>query len=67
MDYTKQQLIDALIAEYEYLCHDDYDPTIDPSTEEYRVELEQYEYDELIAETCTSEEFTLDQFMQTYS
>ena len=26
MDYTKEQLIDALVHEWDYLCHDDYDP-----------------------------------------
>jgi len=24
MTYTKEQLIDALVHEWEYLCHDDY-------------------------------------------
>ena len=24
--YTKEQLIDALVHEWDYLCHDDYDP-----------------------------------------
>ena len=26
MNYTKAQLVDALVAEWEYLCHDDPDP-----------------------------------------
>ena len=26
MKYTKAQLIDALCAEWDYLCHDDFDP-----------------------------------------
>ena len=29
MNYTKTQLIDALVAEYDYLCHDDFDPEVD--------------------------------------
>ena len=35
MNYTKEQLVDALVAEWEYLCHDDPDPD-DLSPEEYR-------------------------------
>ena len=35
-DYTKEQLIDALVHEWDYLCHDDYDPE-DDTPEEYRL------------------------------
>ena len=65
MKYTTSQLIDALVAEWEYLCHDDYDPQ-DPSPEEYRKQLEEYTYDELLEETSTDEHFTLDEFMNRY-
>jgi hypothetical protein len=40
MNYTKEQLIDALVHEWDYLCHDDYDPE-DPTPEEYRKEMEE--------------------------
>jgi hypothetical protein len=63
MKYTTEQLIDALVAEWEYLCHDDYDPD-DATPEEYRKELEEYTYDELIEETCTDEGYTLEEYMQ---
>ena len=33
MNYTKEQLIDALVHEWDYLCHDDYDPEDDTPEE----------------------------------
>ena len=53
-DYSKEQLIDALVHEWDYLCHDDYDPQ-DPSPEEYRKEMELLTVEELIEETSTGE------------
>ena len=65
MGYQTQQIIDALVNEWIYLCHDD--PQDDDMTpEEYRKDLEEYTYDELIEETCTDEHFTLDEYMETY-
>ena len=66
MNYTQEQLIDALVAEWEYLCHDDYDPE-DPTPEEYRKKLEKYTYDELVKETDTDEHYSLDEFMTNWS
>ena len=63
---TKQQLIEALYNEYVFLCHDDFDPDEDPTPEEYRVILERMTYDELVEETQTDEEFTLDEFVKGY-
>ena len=65
MDYTKAQLIDALVAEWEYLCHDDYDPE-DPTPEEYRKEMEELTIEQLIEETSTGEGYTLDEFTESY-
>jgi hypothetical protein len=66
MNYTRQQLIDALVAEWEYLCHDDFDPQ-DPTPEEYRKEMEELTIEQLIEETDTDDEiFTLDDFMYRY-
>jgi hypothetical protein len=65
MNYTKEQLIDALVHEWDYLCHDDYDPE-DQTPEEYRKDLEDYTYQELIEETSTDEIYTLDDFMETH-
>lgn len=66
MTYTKQQLINALVAEYEFLCHDDFDPDKDPTPEEYRAHLEYLTIDELIDETSTDEEYTLREYMEIY-
>ena len=66
MDYTKAQLIDALVAEWEYLCHDDYDPE-DPTPEEYRKEMEELTIEQLIEETSTDEIYTLDDFMENHA
>lgn len=64
---TKQQLIDALCKEYEFLCHDDFDPDVDPTPEEYRSSLQSMSYDELVEETSTDEYYTLEDFLFTYS
>ena len=65
MNYTKQQLIDALVHEWEYLCHDDYDPD-DDTPEEYRLKMELLTTEELIEETSTGEGYTLDEFMENH-
>ena len=67
MTYTREQLIDALVKEYEWLCHDDFDPDLDASPEEYLDAIKDMSYDELVEETSTDDIFTLDQFMRTYS
>jgi len=64
-DYTKKQLIDALVHEWDYLCHDDYDPQ-DPTPEEYRKDMESLTIEELIEETSTGEGYTLDEFMENH-
>ena len=65
MKYTKAQLIDALVAEWEYLCHDDYDPD-DQTPEEYREDLIEMTIEQLIEETCTGEGYTLDEYMENH-
>ena len=66
MNYTKAQLVDALVAEWEYLCHDDYDPE-DLTPEEYRKEMQELTIEELIEETDTDDiGLTLDEYMDRY-
>ena len=66
MNYTKAQLVDALVREWEYLCHDDYDPE-DLTPEEYRKEMQELTIEQLIEETDTeSEGLTLDGYMEIY-
>ncbi|AMO43063.1 hypothetical protein R1080702_054 [Cyanophage S-RIM32] len=67
MTYTNEELITALVKEYEWLCHDDFDPDVDPSPEEYLDAIKDLPYDELVEETQTDELFTLDDFMRAYS
>ena len=66
MNYTRAELINALCAEWDYLCHDDFDPENDQTTEEYREELQEYSLEELIEETCTNEGYTLDDWMENW-
>ena len=65
MKYTKAQLIDALVAEWEYLCHDDYDED-DQTPEEYREDLIEMTLEELVEETSTGEGYTLDEWMENW-
>jgi len=66
MNYTKEQLVDALVAEWEYLCHDDYDPENDPTPEQFRKDMEELTVEQLIEETWTDEDFTLEEYMDRY-
>ena len=66
MKYTTEQLINALCAEYDYLCHDDFNPDVDPTLDEYMNSLQDYTYDDLVDETCTDEDYTLDEFMERW-
>jgi len=65
MNYTKAQLIDALCAEWDYLCHDDFDPENDQTTEEYREDLIEMTIEQLVEETDTDPEiYSLKQYME---
>ena len=63
--YTKEQIVDALVHEWDYLCHDDPDPD-DDRHEEYRLKLECYSLEDLLEETSTDEYYTLDEFMENH-
>ena len=66
MTYTRDQLIHALAAEYDYLCHDDFDPDVDMSPAEYLTQLQSMSLDDLIAETSTDDIYTLDEFIANH-
>ena len=66
MTPDKEQLIKALHREYEYLCHDDFDPDNDVTPEEYLEMLKEMSYDELVEETGTDEIFSMDEFMSAW-
>ena len=55
MTPTREQLIDALVKEYEYLCHDDYDPDEDLTPEEYLEMINTLSYEELVSETSADD------------
>ena len=65
--YTRAQLIDALCHEYDYLCHDDFDPAVDMSPADYRASLDSLSYDQLVADTDTDDGYTLDEFITNHS
>ena len=66
MNYTRAQLINALVAEWEYLCHDDFNPETDPTLDEYCEMMEKMSIEELIEETGTDEHYTLDEWMENW-
>ena len=66
MTYTREQLITALAAEYDYLCHDDFDPDVDMSPAEHLSYLQSLSLDDLIAETSTDDIYTVDEFIANY-
>ena len=66
MTPDKFKLINALASEYEYLCHDDFDPDEDPTPQEYHEMLIEMSYDELIEEASLDESFTLEDYLGTW-
>ena len=67
MNPTKEKLIEALHNEYEFLCHDDFDPDSDPTPEEYLVMLQRMSIDELIEETSTGEDYSLKEYLEHWA
>ena len=63
MTHTRQQLIDALVHEYEFLCHDDFDPDVDPTPDEYRAMLASFTDADLRDESSTDDTYTLDDYI----
>jgi hypothetical protein len=63
---TRSQLITALHHEYEFLCHDDFDPEVDPTPAEYLDMLNSLSDAELIDETSTDDIYHLDDFLRTW-
>jgi len=61
--YSREHLIAACHKEYEYLCHDDFDPDEDMTMDEHLKYLNKLSFEELINETDTDEEYTLDHYM----
>jgi hypothetical protein len=65
-DYSHEQLVDALCAEWDWLCHDDcLDDDLSP--EDYRAKIVSLTHAQLIDETGTDEDYTIQEFMHAYS
>ena len=63
---NRQHLIDALYHEYEFLCHDDFDPDVDATPAEYLDMLHKLTDDELLAESSTDCDVSLDDFITAW-
>jgi len=63
---TREQLISALICEYEMLTHDSYDPD-DMSPAEFAEHVRSLSFDELVEEATVDDIFTLEEFILNYS
>jgi hypothetical protein len=67
-DYSHQQLVDALLAEWAYMIHDDFNPEEDLTEEEYGKHLSTLTHAELLAEIdCDDEYYPLSQFMHAWT
>ena len=66
MTHSRAQLIDALLHEHQSLSHDDFNDNVMNDAQYYSF-LQSLTLDQLIAETDTDDEFTLDDFMFAYS
>ena len=62
---TREQLIDGITNEWEYLIHDDFEEG-DPTVEERRAELEQLTREQLLNELDREEGEDLDRFVELY-
>ena len=66
IEYSRDQLIDALIAAYRHL-KDEGDWDTDETEEQYLERLTKSSIDGLLEETYTNEEFTLAEFFYAYT
>lgn len=64
--YSREQLIAALQHEYEFLCHEDFDPDIDMSASEHLAYLNSLSTEELVNETDCDADYTLEEFMRNH-
>ncbi len=65
-DYSHQQLVDALVSEYEWYIHDDYDEVFDNNPDKYRAHIQSMTHSQLINETATDDTYTIQEFMKHY-
>ena len=63
---NRSHLISALYHEYQFLCHDDFDPDVDPTPAEYRAMLASFTDDDLRDESSTDDTYTLDDYITNW-
>ena len=66
MTYSREELINALQREYEYLTHDDFNPFEDMTAEQHLEWLQKLSWRDLVEETSTGEGYTLDEWMENW-
>ena len=63
MKWTREQLISACQHEWEWLCHEDYNPEEDRTMEEHLEMLKGLTFEQLMLEAMVDNEKELDEFM----
>ena len=66
MTYSREELINALQREYEYLTHDDFNPFEDMTAEQHLEWLQKLSWSDLVEATCTDETYSLDEWMENW-
>ncbi len=66
-DYSHQQLVDALLGEYNSFIEDGLEDDLELSFDEYKSYLQNCTHEQLVVETSCDEVFTLSNFINTYS
>ena len=61
---NRSALITALYNEYKFLCHDDFDPEVDPTPDEYLLMLQHLSDDELVYEASADD---INEFISNYA
>ena len=63
-DYSRAELIDALIGEWDFLSHED--PPEDGEREKFIESIQEMTDEQLVVEVGCDENFTMEEFITTY-
>ncbi len=66
-DYSHQQLVDALLGEYNSMIEDGLEDDLELSFDEYKSYLQNCTHKQLVIETSCDDVFTLSDFIYAYS
>ena len=61
---NRSALITALYNEYKFLCHDDFDPEVDPTPDEYLLMVQHLSDDERVNEASSDD---INEFITNYA